>query len=331
MPHLLSPLEFAGLRLRNRLVLPPLWLGRAGADGLVTEAHLAHYHQRAEAGCGLVIVEHCFVHPRGRHSATQLSAAGDQAVEGLARLAGAIHDGGAVACLQLAHAGSKGSAAVLGAPPVGPSAVRHPCLPEGEVPEALDRAGLEEVVQAFGQAAERARAAGFDAVEVHAAHGFLLSQFLSPLTNLRRDAWGGDLEGRSRLHREVLAEVRRTLGRGTALFIRLGADDETPGGVTIAESCRVAPWLVQAGADLIDVSGGLQGSRPEGRGPGYFVPFAAAIRQVVSVPVLVTGGITEAGLADAIVRDGQADLVGVGRPQLANPQWAREALHSLRG
>lgn len=329
MPDLLSPLSFSGLSLRNRIAMPPMWSGQAGPDGSVTDAIVEYHRVRAEAGCGLVTVEHSFVHPSGRHSSTQLGVHDDALVPGLTRLATAIRSAGAVACLQISHAGSRTSSAVTGQTPVAPSAIRHPCEPQGEVPEALSGRALAEIISAFGAAAVRAREAGFDAVEIHAAHGFLLSQFLSPLTNDRTDEYGGTWQHRCQLHVEIAAEIRARVGGSLAVFVRLGACDELTGGLTLDEACRAAEQLVAAGVDLVSVSGGLQGSRPAGREPGYFVPYAAAIKSFVKVPVMVTGGITEPPLADGIVRRGQADLVGIGRAMLADPDWARRAIQSL--
>jgi NADPH2 dehydrogenase len=329
MPDLLTPLSFHGLVLRNRIVMPPMWSGQATPDGLVTASIIDYHRRRAAAGCGMVIVEHAFVQSRGRHTATQIGVHTEAAVDGLGRLALAIKHEGAAACLQLAHAGSRSSSRVTGSRPIAPSAVRHPYEPEGDVPEAMAGPMFAEVIQAFGDAAARARAAGFQAVEIHAAHGFLLSQFLSPLTNRRTDGYGGPVEDRCRLHLAVLAEVLARVGADYPVFVRLGAHDETPGGLEIADACQAAKRLASAGAALIDVSGGLQGSRGAGKGAAYFVPYAQAIRAAVTVPVMVTGGIGEPNLADRAVREGWADLVGIGRAMLNDPDWAAKAIAHL--
>ena len=331
MPNLLTPFSFAGLTIRNRIVMPPMWSGQATPEGLVTPNIVEYHRRRAAAGCGLVIVEHAFVHPRGRHTPTQIGVHSDATSEALSQLAAAVKAEGAAICLQMAHAGSRSSARVLGVRPVAPSSVRHPYEPDGDVPEALTPAQMDEVVAAFGQAAVRGRDAGFDAVEIHAAHGFLLSQFLSPLTNRRTDDYGGPVENRSRLHLAVLAEVRRRVGGTYPVFVRLGAHDETPGGLEIGDATWVAARLAGAGASLIDVSGGLQGSRGAGKGPAYFVPYAQAIKSAVEVPVLVTGGISEPELADRVVQEGWADLVGIGRAMLNDADWARKAITQLSG
>lgn len=329
MPDLLSPLSLRGLTLRNRIVMPPMWSGQATPEGHVT-ANIVEYHRRrAAAGCGLVIVEHAFVHARGRHSATQIGVHDDSTLDGLCRLARAIRAEGAAACLQISHAGSRASSRVTGSRPIAPSAIRHPYEPEGEVPEAMSGHAFAEVIRAFGDAAARARQAGFGAVEVHAAHGFLLSEFLSPLTNRRTDDHGGLLENRCRLHLAVLAEVLSRVDADFPVSVRLGAHDETPGGLEIEEACQAARWLASNGAGLINVSGGLQGSRGVGKGAGYFVPYARAIKAAVPVPVMVTGGIADARLADRVVREGWADLVGIGRAMLNDPDWAASAIAEI--
>lgn len=330
MPNLLSALSFAGLTLRNRIVMPPMWSGQANPDGAVNDRIIDYHRRRAAAGCGLVIVEHAFVHARGRHTATQIGVHDDAMIPMLRQLAAAVKAEGAAACMQLAHAGSRSSSDLLGQPPLAPSAVVHPYEAKGDVPEALTREQMAEVVRAFGDAAVRADAAGFDAVEIHAAHGFLLSQFLSPLTNRREDEYGGSIENRCRLHLEVVAEVRRRLGDRRPVFVRLGAHDETPGGVETADGVAAAERLAAAGVSLIDVSGGLQGSRGAGKGDAYFLPYAQAIKRAVAVPVLVTGGIGEPRLADRIVREEWADLIGVGRAMLNDEEWARKAIIELQ-
>ncbi len=330
MPNLNTPLSFAGLNLRNRIVMPPMWSGQAMPDGTITDRIIEYHRVRAAAGCGLVIVEHSFVHPYGRHSATQIGIQDNAKIEGFRRLAAAVRAEGAVIAVQITHAGSKASSALIGRKPLGPSAVRVPQQTNGEIPDALTVDQIGEVVSAFGQAAVRARDAGFQAVEVHAAHGFLLSEFLSPLTNLRADQYGGSEENRSRIHLEVIGEIRRRLGAEFPIFVRLGVDDDIAGGVDVAAAVRVAERLSKNGADLIDVSGGLQGPKLSCKESGYFVPHAEAIKSRVKVPVIVTGGIKEAALADSIIREGKADLVGIGRAMLEDAEWARKAIEEIQ-
>ncbi len=310
--------------------MPPMWSGQASPEGAVTDAIIEYHRARAAAGCGLIIVEHSFVTAGGRHSATRMGVHDDGMLPGLSKLAAAIRSEGAAAALQISHAGSRTTSAILGGiRPVAPTAVRHPYEPAGEVPEELKIKQIHEIAAAFGAAARRAREARFDSVEIHAAHGFLLSEFLSPLTNLRTDEFGGSLENRSRIHHLVLGEARKQAGSDYPVFVRLGAHDETPGGLELEDACAAAAALVEEGASLIDVSGGLQGSRGIGRDPGYFVPYALAIKARVKVPVIVTGGIRDPFHADAIIRDGQADLVGIGRAMLEDADWAQKAIQTL--
>jgi len=332
MPSLLSPLSFAGLTLRNRIAMPPMFSGFATPRGEATDRIVEYHRVRAEAGTALIIVEHTYVHPWGRIGDAQMGVHEDAMIPGLARLAEAIKREGAVACLQLAHAGASTTSAVVGRPPLGPSSMRHPFDSDADAAEAMTIAEIREVVAAFGDAAARAKAAGFDAVEIHSAHGYLLSQFLSPLTNHRDDEYGGSEENRRRLHLEVLAEVRARVGAAYPVFIRLGVHDEAPGGLQLNEAVRAARRLAESGISLVDVSGGLQGSRPPvvvQRGPGWFVPYAEAMKAGVPVPVLVTGGFTDPNHADRVVREGRADLIGIGRAMLNDPSWTRAAIAAL--
>jgi NADPH2 dehydrogenase len=329
MSTLLTRLSFSGLALRNRIAMPPMWSGKATPEGFVTDTIVALLRERAAAGTALIIVEHAFVDPRGRASSTQVGVHAGACVPGLTRLARVIKNEGAVACLQISHAGSRSLSRVTNMVPIGPSACRNPREANGEIPEAASHEQIAGIVDAFVTAAVRARDAGFDAVEVHSAHGFLLSQFLSPLANLRDDEYGGDEERRGRIHVEVIAKCRQQLGAAFPILVRLGASDERPGGFTIDAACRMAARLEAAGVAAIDVSGGLVGSDDPGRGPGYFVEYASAIKKVVNIPVAVAGGITDANHADAIVRDGHADIVCVGRAMLADPNWSRHAIAAL--
>ncbi len=329
MPTLFSPLSFAGLTLRNRVAMPPMWSGKATEEGLVTPAIIDYHRVRAAAGTALIIVEHAFVHPQGRHSGTQIGVHDDACVDGLARLCAAIRAEGAVACLQISHAGARASSRVTGLPVVAASPIATIRENSPDAPAELTKAQIGEVIEAFAAAAARARAAGFDAVEFHAAHGFLLSQFLSPLTNCRTDEYGGDHARRSRIHLEVLAAIRQRAGNEFPVFVRLGMHDERPGGLTLAPACITASQLAAAGASLIDVSGGLAGSDDPGRGPGYFVGYAEALKEVVDVPVLVAGGISDPRMADLIIRSRRADIVGVGRAMLDDPGWTRAAAAAL--
>lgn len=327
MPDLLTPLEFKGLVLRNRIVMPPMASDVATPAGEPTRRHYDHYLPRARGGVGLVIVEHSYVEVCGRLTRTQLGIHHDGMIEPFRRLAEAIRETGARVALQVTHAGGATTEEVCGTRPVGPSEVPHPRT--GKAPRPLSEDELPALAEAFAAAARRVQRAGFDAVEIHGAHGFLLNQFLSPLTNQRRDRYGGSPENRAHFPLEVVKAVRQAVGPDYPVMYRLGAADNVPGGLTLEEAQVVAPRLVEAGVDLLDISGGLGGSRPAGAPPGYFVPLAVGVKAVVKVPVVVTGGITDPHFADEIVREGRADLVGIGRALLADPDWARKAIAAL--
>ncbi len=313
-----DPLDVKGLTLRNRIVMPPMQTGLATAAGAVTPDLITHYVARARA-LGLLIVEHSYVSRVGKLSERQVGVDDDALVEGLARLAGSIHAMGTPIILQLNHAGLAARPTVTGIQPVAPSPT--------DTARGLEVAELAAVADAFAVAAERAMAAGFDGVEVHGAHGFLLNQFTSPLANQRGDTYGGSWENRIRFPLAVVKAVKARVG-GRLLLYRLGAVDLDPAGTSIEESQAFAERLVAAGVDLIDVSGGLCGSRPaqlQGS-PGFFVPYARQIKEVVEVPVIGVGGITDAGFADQLIRDGRVDLVAVGRSLLNDAAWAVKAM-----
>ncbi|MCR4398105.1 MAG: NADH:flavin oxidoreductase [Firmicutes bacterium] len=327
---LLSPFDLRGLRIRNRLVMPPMATGLAGPDGEARPAHVEHYRVRAEAGVGLIILEHTFVHPDGRLGNGQLGLHHDGLVQGLREVVRAIKGAGAVAAVQLNHCGSAAEP-LPGRSPLGPSPIPHPS--RGVLPRELTTSEIERIRDCFAAAAKRAVSAGFDAIEIHGAHGYLLGQFLSPLTNRREDRYGGDAEGRMRFPLEVVRAVRSAVGPDVPLLYRLGAWDGMKGGLTLGDVLPAARALVDAGVDVLDVSGGFCGSSPEFlQGvQGYFVPLAASLRKETPAPVICTGGITEPEFADRLVRYERADLVGVGRPQLEDPRWAEKCLRTIMG
>ena len=333
MADLSTPLPIGGLTMRNRIVMPPMANNLADEKGRVTDRLVEHYRVRAAGGPGMIVVEHSYVEPGGRIDVHQLGICRDTHIEGLTRIARAVHDGGALAVIQITHGAARCPSAATGRQPVGPSDVRVPGDPEDPRPFTPDE--IAALPGLFAAAARRARAAGFDGVEVHGAHGYLLNEFTSPFTNHRTDRYGGDLVNRLRLVGEVLTAVRDALGDGVLLY-RFGVDDGMPGGITPAMAAEIAPRLVEWGVQLLDCSGGLCGSRPANRTtPGYFVDAAAAVRAAViaagrAVPVAAVGGITEPAFADRLVREGIVDAVCVGRAQLSDPEWARKALASLR-
>jgi NADPH2 dehydrogenase len=302
--------------------MPPMNTEFATQAGAVTEKLVEHYVKRSKA-LGLLIVEHSYVSLQGKLSERQLGIHNDSLISGLKRLVQSVHATGTPIVAQINHAGARTTEEITGMPPVAPS--------PAEGVRGLQVGEIEGLSCAFAVAAERAMKAGFDGVEVHGAHGFLLNQFFSPLTNRRSGKYGGSLENRMRFPLEVVEKIREAVG-GKLLLYRVGADDLDSAGTRIEDSKRFALKLQDAGVDIIDVSGGLCGSRPEKlQGiQGYFVTQAHQIREVINVPVVGVGGIKEPEYADRLVRDGIVDLVAVGRELLKDPEWAIKALQVSR-
>lgn len=330
MPELFDPISVRGITARNRIVMPPLANDWAGDDGHVTDAHVTHYALHAKNEVGTIIVEHCYIDLGGRFSCQQLGISDDAHVRGLARIASAIKEGGAVSSIQINHAAARSSSDIVDDWPVAPSDVSVPGT--SVAPRPLEKREIEALIATYADAAERAVRAGFDSVELHGAHGFLLSEFISPYMNQRRDEYGGSFENRMRFPLAVIAAVRERVG-DKPLFYRLGADDLTRGGLTIDKGKQVARILEGAGVDVLDVSGGICGATPP-YGPeyqGYFVPLAKAIKNSVGVPVIAVGGIKEASFANSVIAEGIADMVAVGRALLEDAEWAVKARKALLG
>ena len=337
---LLSPLKLRGVMLRNRIVMSPMCQYSA-EEGLASDWHLVHLGSRAAGGAALIFVEATAVTRDGRISPGDMGIWGDQHIEPLARIARFVHSQGAVAGIQLAHAGRKASceppwkggaslktADVGGWTVVGPSAI--PFNDGDPVPVALDEQSIEAIVAAFEAATQRALTAGFRVIEIHAAHGYLLHEFLSPLANTRTDRWGGSLENRMRLVLLVADRLRRIVPAELPLFVRISATDWADGGWDLEQSVVLCRELKTRGVDLIDVSSGAL--VPKARipvGKGYQVPLARRIRDDAKISTGAVGLITEAQQANEIVTGGDADLVFIGRELLREPYWALKAQHEL--
>ncbi len=316
--RILEEVSIGELHLKNRLVMPPMNTELATTKGEVTDELVQHYATRAP-WLGIVIVEHSYVRPDGRLSPKQLGAYEDALVGGLTRLAEAVKEAGTPVAIQINHAGMKSDPELIGTASIGPSALNGA--------RELTEEDIRDLTEAFGQAAARAVSSGFDVVEIHGAHGFLLCQFESPITNRRQDGYGGSLEERMQLPIEVVRRVHRETGGGKAqLWYRLGADDRTPGGNTIEEGAKMGEILAAEGVDVIDVSGGICGSRPPGlEGAGYFAYAARAVKDACGLPVVAVGGITTPQEAEDVLERWGVDLVAVGRAVLDDPLWARKA------
>ena len=340
---LFDPLNMRETTIPNRVMMSPMCQYSAEA-GYPTQWHHVHLGTRAVGGAGVVFTEATAVEPRGRITPECLGIWSDDHAEALAPTVEFVRNQGAVPGIQLAHAGRKasvsrpreGSDALSlddgGWETISPSRKPYP----REQPPAtsrMDRGDIADVIEAFMQAAERSLAAGFEIAEVHAAHGYLLHQFLSPVANSREDEYGGSFENRTRLAREVVTGVREVWPDDKPVFVRISATDWLPGrdSWTIEDSTALTPILLEAGADLIDVSGG--GIHPDQQlpetGPGYQVPYAEQIRTETETPTAAVGGVTEPTHADALVRNGRTDLVALGRELLRRPYWPLQAAHEL--
>lgn len=324
---LLSPLKVKDVEFKNRIVLPPMHTGLATKDGFATDKLLEHYKKYAP-WCGLIIVEHTYVLPNGKYSERQLGIWSDEHVGGLEKLVEEIHKLDGVIAIQLNHAGGRTRKSIINQQPVAPSPIP---IQEGETPRELSKEEIEEIVKAFGKAAERAVKASFDAIEIHGAHGFLLGQFMSPLTNRRNDEYGGTLENRMRFPLEVVKEIKKH-AKNTVLLYRIGATDLHPEGLTIEDSKILAKKLVEEGIDILDVSGGLCGSQPLElqSNQGYFVTYAEKIKKATNILVIGGGGIKDPLFADKLIKEGRIDLIYIGRAQLSDPTWAKKAIETLK-
>ena len=310
------------LVLRNRIVMPPMATGKAD-HGRPDENLNAYYAARAR-GTALIIVEHEYISPEGMAHDNQLSMADDSVIPAYRRLTDAVHGQGAAVFAQLNHAGAQ--AKDTGLPAISPSGIsiqnREPA------PKEMTVEDIEHVKESFVSAALRAQAAGFDGVEIHSAHGYMLNQFYSPLTNHRTDAYNGQsLEGRTRLHAEILRAVREAVGDDYPVAIRFGACDYMEGGSRIEEIPETSRIFEEAGADMLDISGGLGGFTVKGRTqPGWFAELSIPARNSVQIPVLLTGGIITADDAEQLLQENAADLIGVGRAMMKDADWSVKAL-----
>lgn len=346
MTHLFDPLTLRGVTLRNRIGVSPM-CQYSCVDGMPNSWHLVHLGSRAVGGAGLVLTEGTAVTPEGRITPADLGIWSDAHIEGHRRIAEFIAGQGAVPGIQLAHAGRKASrvppwetdpSQTQGRPlsceeggwhPVGASPLQFNT--GYTVPTEMSQGDIDEAVQAFVAATRRADAAGYQWIEVHAAHGYLLHSFNSPIANHRTDEYGGTLEGRCRITREVAQAVRAAWPKEKVLAFRLSYTDWAEGGWTQEETVQLARWLKEDGVDLIDASSGGNTPRPNVKaGPGYQVPGAEAVRRGAGIPVAAVGLIDNAEQANVILRDGRADMVMLAREMLRDPYWPLRAAVALR-
>jgi 2,4-dienoyl-CoA reductase-like NADH-dependent reductase (Old Yellow Enzyme family)/thioredoxin reductase len=329
-PHLFSPITIGGMTLKNRVVMSPMETKLCHADGSVSREQIAYYRERALGGVSMVVVEYTCVDPLDGFSTgvPQLRLDTANYKPGHARLALAIQQAGAKACLQLSHAGRQSTAKMLGGvQPIAPSAVHLKMF--NTTPRAAEEADIQRIIASFARAAGLAVECGYDAVMLHGAHGYLLSQFMSPLVNLRDDAWGGDLERRMRFPLQVIKAVRVAIGRAPLLY-RMSVSDFLEGGLTVEDSEKITPHMVAAGVDAIDISIAsldrhdllVEGMVME---EGWRLPMARRIRQACGRPVQTAGVIRWPAMAERAIADGDTDIISLGRALLADPQWALKA------
>ncbi|MFH0786467.1 MAG: FAD-dependent oxidoreductase, partial [Pseudomonadota bacterium] len=330
LSHILSPLTIKSLKLSNRVVMPPMGTNLGNADGTVSPENLAYLKRRAKGEPGLIITEITGVHPDGIVSPNQLGAYDDRFIPGLKKLASLVHQAGTRIAMQIHHAGRESFFLLSQGKAIAPSAI--PSIVFRLTPREMTLDDIQQVIMAFGAAAARAREAGFDAVEIHCAHGYLLTQFLSTLSNRRTDEYGGaTLKERSRFVIEVIEEVRRRVGPDFPISLRISTEESIRGGYTADDMQEILPDMVKAGADLIHASFGTHGSpagitqAPAEYGQGFNTWLARKVKDVVDVPVIAVGRFTDPGQADLVIGRGDADLAAFGRQFLADPDFLIKA------
>jgi len=321
---LFEPIKIGTMEVKNRFVMAPMITNYAASDGSVTDRFKAYHKARAKGGVGLIIVEATFVHLSGKGFSNELGIDKDALVGKLTEVTDTAHEHGAKIALQLYHSGRQSHSAVTGGPLFAPSPLACPVC--GETPLEMTKQDIEDMITAFGEGARRAKAAGFDAVEIHGAHGYLVGQFLSPYSNKRTDEYGGSFENRARFPLEVLAKVRNAVGKDYPVLYRLSSEEFVTGGLTIEDTRKFATMLVDHGIDAIHVSGGVYESaamiiQPAAVPQGVYVSNAAAIKEAIGsrVPVIVVGRIKDPAMAADIIHDGKADMIAMGRALLADP------------
>lgn len=326
MKHLFTPYKLKGLELNNRVVMPPMCqYSVKNKDGIATDWHYVHYVSRAVGGAGLIIIEMTDVEPDGRITDFDLGLWSDEQIPALARIVDACHQHGAKVGIQIAHAGRKAEDAAV---PVAASAI--PFDSQSKIPRELSTDEVKQMVEKFRLAVQRAVKAGVDTIELHGAHGYLIHQFHSPLTNHRTDAYGKDL---TKFGKEVIQAAKSEMPEDMPLIVRISAQEYVEGGYGIKESVAFSKEYREAGADVFHVSAGGEGPISADGRPGthaaYQVPLAREIKHALNIPVIAVGRLDEPQLANAVVGNEEADLVAVGRGMLRNPYWALEAAVKL--
>ena len=326
--HLFKPLKLRTFELANRIAMPPMAIYIPGSEGYVKERLIDYYEARARGGVGFIIVNATYVHPNGASHPNQTAITHDKYIPGLRKLAEAIHKYDVKTSIQLYHSGRQRYALIAGGETLSPSGISDPVRKDPARAPTVEE--IQAIVEDFGQAARRAKEAGFDAIEIHCAHGYLLSGFLSPYQNKRTDEYGGNIEGRTRIVREILASCRKHAGEDMLIGVRINGHDYVNGGNTLDDAKEIARILETSGAEIIHVSAGMAPSShysflPAGVDKGYNVYLAEGIKSAVGVPVIACGAIEDPVFAESILSSGKADLVALGRPLFADPELPNKA------
>ena len=339
--HVFNPVKIGNVTVKNRLVMSPVTMNYATSEGYATDKLIRYYRERAKGGVGLIIVEGTFFTPEGKGYVNQLGIASQEHATAMKRLTDAVHDlnNETKIFLQIHHAGRRVSSKISGHQPVAPSAI--PAYEGGEVPHALTVSEIKALIKAHVQAAVWARDAGFDGVDIHCAHGYLIPSFFSPLSNARDDEYGGDFDGRTRFLVETIRGIKDELGKDFPLTIKISGDEFIEGGLTIDDMVEVARCAQEAGIDGLNVSAGSVGGEkikdfdnlhkvlrtmPMMTGNGCLTPLAAVMKKNLNIPVITVGRINEVALAEVILAQGKADLVAMGRALLADPYLPQKAM-----
>lgn len=322
---LLSSVKIGKLELKNRVVMPPMCMYEVKKeDGIANDFHFIHYGARAIGGVGLIIIEATAVEPRGRLTMHDLGLWNDEQKNQLSKLVAMLHKFGAKVGIQLSHGGRK---ALTSEEAVAPSAIAF--SEDYKMPQELSKAEIKEIILKYQAAAKRAAEANIDMIEIHIAHGYLLNEFISPLTNLRTDEYGGSLENRYRIVSEIIEAVKQVFNG--SIWTRISANEYDEKGTTIEEFIELAQYMKNQGVEVIDVSsGGVINNPPKNLYPGYQVERATMIKEKVDIPVSVVGFLADPKIGEFILRTNQADLIAVGRGLIANPNWVLTAAETLR-
>ena len=327
---LANELKSKNINFKNRIVMPPMATAKADANGHITEEILNYYEDKTKNKLfSTVIIEHSFVEPLGKASKNQTSIADDSTIDGMKKLAKLVKSNDSNVVLQISHAGSSASEEVIGQKPVAPSVIKNPSKSTTEIPRELTVEEIEQIIEKFVDAAVRAKKAGFDGVEIHSAHGYLLNQFLSPITNKRTDEYGGDIDGRIKIHLEIIRKIREKVGENYPIFIRMGAGDYLEGGLSTEDSIHAAQEFVKAGVDVLDISGGMCMFSIDDQRAGFFDFLSKPIYENVDVPVILTGGVKTGEDVEDILNRGVCDLVGIGRSVFKDSNWIENEIKPL--